>query len=479
MTTDDLLADAAPTHNQPEYSVSELSSALKRTVEDRFGYVRVRGEISGCKRAPSGHMYLDLKDEGAVLNAVCWKGVVSKLDMRPEDGLEVIATGKITTYPGKSAYQLVIERMEVAGAGALMALLEKRKAALLGEGLFDIARKLPLPYLPKIIGVVTSPTGAVIRDILHRLNDRFPVHVLLWPVSVQGKGAEGAIAEAIQGFQEFGGPGLPPRPDLLIVARGGGSIEDLWCFNEEAVVRAAAASTIPLISAVGHETDTTLIDYASSRRAPTPSAAAEMAVPVWRELVETLQSTTQQLQHGTLRRITFERERLAGMSRGLIHPETMLEMRTQRLDEWSERLEGGIRARLSVSSERLRHLSSLLSPSSLIRTLENKTERLQDRCLRHHQLWQAAWQRQETLLAAAGRMLEALSHTNTLRRGFAYVTSTRTGALVTSVKSGKREQELTVHFGDGNLQVSNMANSARKRKETLPPPSPSKQASLF
>jgi exodeoxyribonuclease VII large subunit len=265
--------------NVPVYSVGELSGALKRTIEQTYGYVRVRGEISGCKRHSSGHIYLALKDMDAVMDAVCWRGSAGRLKVDPADGIEVIATGRLTTFPGRSKYQMVIEQMELAGEGALLKLLEERKRKLAAEGLFAAERKRPLPYLPTVIGVVTSPTGAVIRDILHRLNERFPRHVLLWPVAVQGDGAAEQVARAIDGFNRIAPGGPIPRPDLLIVARGGGSLEDLMAFNEEIVVRAAAASRIPLISAVGHETDTTLIDFASDRRAPTPTAAAEMAVP--------------------------------------------------------------------------------------------------------------------------------------------------------------------------------------------------------
>lgn len=273
-----------PTGNVAEFTVTELSQALKRTVEENFSWVRVRGEVSGFKRAASGHLYMTLKDENAVLDAVCWKGVAARLGIAPEDGLEIIATGKLTTYPGRSKYQIVIDSMELAGEGALLKLLEDRRKKLAAEGLFDESRKRPLPFLPEVIGVVTSPTGAVIRDILHRLRDRFPRHVLVWPVLVQGKGAAEQVAAAIKGFNAIRSGGAVPRPDLLIVARGGGSLEDLWAFNEEIVVRAAAASEIPMISAVGHETDTTLIDFASDRRAPTPTAAAEIAVPVRAEL---------------------------------------------------------------------------------------------------------------------------------------------------------------------------------------------------
>ncbi|MSO88567.1 MAG: exodeoxyribonuclease VII large subunit, partial [Rhodospirillaceae bacterium] len=278
-----LPAAEAP-RNLPEFSVSELSAALKRTLEDAFAWVRVRGEVSGVKRHTSGHVYFALKDEDSVIDAVCWRGTVQRLSILPEDGMEVVASGRITTYGGRSKYQLVVESVELAGRGALLRLLEERKQRLAAEGLFAAERKRKLPYLPEIIGIVTSPSGAVIRDILHRLADRFPRRVLLWPVAVQGEGAAAQVAAAIAGFNRLVVGGSPPRPDLLIVARGGGSLEDLMAFNEEIVVRAAAASLIPLISAVGHETDSTLIDFASDRRAPTPSAAAEMAVPVRADL---------------------------------------------------------------------------------------------------------------------------------------------------------------------------------------------------
>src|SRR6478672_7831004 len=266
-------------NNVVEWTVSELSSALKRTVEDAYGYVRVRGEVSGFKgSSPSGHVYFRLKDEKAVLEAVIWKGTFGRMRVRPEEGLDVIVSGKLTTFAGSSKYQIVIDSLEPAGIGALMKLLEERKKKLAAEGLFDEARKQLLPFLPDVIGVVTSPTGAVIRDILHRLVDRFPRRVLVWPVRVQGETSAAEVAAAIYGFNALPERGPVPRPDLIIVARGGGSLEDLWSFNEEIVVRAAATSMIPLISAVGHETDVTLIDFAADRRAPTPTAAAEIAV---------------------------------------------------------------------------------------------------------------------------------------------------------------------------------------------------------
>ncbi|MFD1333321.1 exodeoxyribonuclease VII large subunit, partial [Methylopila musalis] len=288
--------------NAPDVTVSELSQALKRTVEDAFGYVRVRGEISGY-RGPhsSGHAYFALKDEGAKIDAVVWRGSFSKLRFKPEEGMEVIATGRLTTYPGKSAYQIVIDALEPAGVGALMALLEERRRKLAAEGLFDRERKRPIPFLPEVIGVVTSPTGAVIRDILHRVSDRFPRRVLVWPVRVQGETAAAEVAAAIRGFNALAPGGPIPRPDVLLVARGGGSLEDLWAFNEEIVVRAAAESAIPLVSAVGHETDTTLIDFAADVRAPTPTAAAEMVTPVRADLLATVAERGARLKGAALR----------------------------------------------------------------------------------------------------------------------------------------------------------------------------------
>ncbi len=389
--------------NAPEYTVSEISHAVKRMVEDRFGRVRVRGEISGWKGPhSSGHAYFRLKDENAVLDAVCWKGSLPKLGCKPEEGMEVIATGRVTAYPGKSSYQIVVERMEPAGAGALMALLEKRRAMFAAEGLFDAARKKPLPFLPSVIGVVTSPTGAVIRDILHRIEDRFPCRVIVWPVAVQGEVAAGQIAAAIAGFQDF-----EPRPDVLIVARGGGSLEDLWAFNEEVVVRAAAASRIPLISAVGHETDTTLIDFVSDRRAPTPTAAAEMAVPVREELLLALAQFSHRLQGGIIRGWQQRKERLEGLMRGLPKPVTLLEHASQRLDDWSERLHAAMLRRIKTQQDRVGQLSQLL---------------------------------------------EALNYKSVLKRGYALVTS-KDGKLVTSAATAQKEKALEITFHDGKVET--------------------------
>src|SRR4051794_10637169 len=365
--------------NLPEYTVSELSLALKRAIEDGFGFVRVRGEVSGWKRHGSGNCYFTLKDSDAVIDAVCWRGTASRLDVRPEDGMEVVCSGRLTTYAGRSKYQLIVERIELAGIGALLKLLEERRARLMAEGLFAAERKKKLPFLPQVIGIVTSPTGAVIRDILHRLADRFPRRVLLWPVAVQGEGAAAQIAAAIEGFNriEVGGPGNMdvPRPDLLIVARGGGSIEDLMAFNEEIVVRAAAASAIPLISAVGHETDTTLIDHASDRRAPTPTAAAEMAVPVRLDLIAELGGRAARLTGGLSRLFAERRLHLGGLARGLPDPQDLLGAAAQRLDDRTERLRLAIAGRFGAARQRLDLAATRLRPAMLAADLGRARER--------------------------------------------------------------------------------------------------------
>src|SRR6201991_1549544 len=339
------MPSAEPLANAPEFTVSELSSALKRTVEDAYGHVRVRGEISGF-RGPhsSGHCYFSLKDENAKIDAVVWKFNHARMRFKPQEGLEVIATGRLTTFPGKSSYQIVIESLEPAGVGALMALLEERKKKLAAEGLFDEARKQLIPFLPAVIGVITSPTGAVIRDILHRLSDRFPRHVLVWPVRVQGDGSAEEVANAIHGFNALPEGGRIPRPDVLIVARGGGSLEDLWSFNEEIVVRAAAESMIPLISAVGHETDITLIDFASDKRAPTPTAAAEMAVPVRSELLVEVESLARRAFACWRRGQESRRTELRSAVRALPSREDLLAIPRQRLDHAGAALPRALKA---------------------------------------------------------------------------------------------------------------------------------------
>jgi exodeoxyribonuclease VII large subunit len=374
-----------PISNIPEYSVGEISRAVKGTLEEQFGRIRVRGEIGRLSKPQSGHIYATLKDAddaGLVLDAVIWRSTVPRLAMTPEEGMEVIATGRITTYAGKSSYQLIIESMEIAGEGALLKLIEERRRKLAAEGLFDEDRKKPLPMLPEVIGVVTSLTGAVIRDIRHRLADRFPRRILIWPVMVQGEGAAQQIAAAIAGFNRLETGGAVPRPDLLIVARGGGSLEDLMPFNEEIVVRAAAASAIPLISAVGHETDWTLIDHAADRRAPTPSAAAEMAVPVRAELMANTAESGQRLLGAMTRWLTWRREQLQGLARGLPDPRRLLQELMQRLDDWAERLAATRTDIVARRRERLVALAGgLRTPDQLIamkgQAMGHALERLQ------------------------------------------------------------------------------------------------------
>lgn len=464
-----------PTHNQPEYSVSEISSALKRVVEDTFGYVRVRGEISGFKRAASGHLYLDLKDDKAVLNAACWKGNAQRLSFKPEDGLEVICTGKLSTYPGRSNYQLIIESMEPAGLGALMALLEKRKKELAAEGLFDPARKKPIPYLPRTIGIITSPTGAVIRDILHRLADRFPVHVLVWPVLVQGEGAAEQVAAAIRGFNSFTEGGALPRPDVLIVARGGGSIEDLWAFNEEIVVRAAAASVIPLISAVGHETDTTLIDYASDKRAPTPTAAAEMAVPVREELQQTCDDLAARLQQALRMVVARKADRFNGLLRGLTNPKAKLDAAQLQLSGWQERLARALPQWLAQREQKITLLASRMDGRALLRVMSHKQEILSHHEKRMLPVIQKMLQGRLQQLAYASGMLQALDYRATLKRGFVLVKDAG-GQLVTSAGAVQPAGKLTLQFHDGVQQVTAGGTVAKPIKGS---PEPSKQSSLF
>lgn len=457
-----------PTHNQPEYSVSEISGALKRVVESQFGYVRVRGELSGFKRAASGHCYMDLKDDKAVLNGIIWRGNAAKLSFKPEDGLEVICSGKLSTYPGRSNYQLLIDTMEPAGLGALMALLEKRKQALAAEGLFAPERKRRLPFMPQTIGVVTSPTGAVIRDILHRLADRFPVHVLLWPVRVQGDGAAEEIAAAIAGFNA-----MTARPDLLIVARGGGSLEDLWAFNEECVVRAVADCTVPVISAVGHETDTTLIDFVSDQRAPTPTAAAEMAVPVRREWLLTLEDWQSRLHHAMHRRLQTGRERVEGLARGIPSPAQLLHYASQRLDDRAERLHRALPQQVTQARQQLAQLAARLSAGPLLRRIAQQEDMLRRSISQMQHAMRQRLEGEEKRLALPASLLESLNYTQVLKRGFTLVT-TPGGALVTSAAEAAKEKQLRVVFHDQALAVRpDEKKPGRNKSQT------GQQASLF
>ena len=465
-----LLAEERAGDNAPPLSVSELSGMLKRTVEDRFGHVRLRGEISGFKRAASGHLYLCLKDDNAVIDGVMWKGGAQRLAFAPQDGVEVIATGKLTTYPGRSKYQIVIERMELAGEGALMALLEKLKAKLAGEGLFAPERKRPLPFLPRTIGVVTSPTGAVIRDILHRLADRCPTQVLLWPVLVQGQGAAEQVARAVRGFSDMPADGALPRPDLVIVARGGGSIEDLWSFNEEIVVRAVAECSIPIISAVGHETDTTLCDYAADRRAPTPTAAAEMAVPVRAELLAGLTDMGLRAGRAVRRGAAQARERLDMQARLMPTPDTLLSPQRQRLDQLSDALAGGLRHRLADARAHLGQASGALRPALLRQQLTRAGERLDRLRLRPENLVRA--QRDcATAFDRVSRHFASLDPDLPLQRGYARVMAGE--RLVRSVDAARAAGQVVLHFHDG--AVGAVVGEAGAQMEPAPP-SPARSA---
>ena len=444
-----LVASESPGDNAAPLSISEISALLKRTVEDRFGFVRVRGELSGVKRAASGHLYLSLKDEGARLDGVMWKGSVARLPFRPEDGIEVIATGKLTTYPGRSNYQIVIERMEIAGEGALLALLARNKARFEAEGLFDPARKRRLPYLPRVIGVVTSPTGAVIRDILHRLADRFPSRVILWPVLVQGQGAAEQVAAAVRGFSALAPDGEIPRPDLLIVGRGGGSIEDLWAFNEEVVVRAIADCAIPVISAVGHETDTTLADFVADIRAPTPTAAAEMAVPVREDLIDQIAELALRQRRAVMRPVMLGRERLEARARHLPGPQELIAAPAQALDEASDRLHRALGQRAQVAGMQLNRVAGRLSLPLLSARLDRARDRLAAQRLAPALLNQRLVEARRHL-AASARVMASLNPDNVLARGYVRVTSAD-GRTLVSRDAAAGEAALLLHFRDGNL----------------------------
>ena len=520
----DLIEDLEPGGNAPEFTVSELSGAVKRMIEGEFGHVRIRGEVGRVSRPRSGHIYLDLKDDRAVISGVIWKGVSARLVTQPEEGMEVVATGRLTTFPGQSKYQIVIDDIAPAGAGALMAMLEKRKAALTAEGLFAQERKKPIPYLPEIIGVVTSPSGAVIRDILHRLRDRFPRKVLIWPVAVQGERCAPEVTRAIKGFNALTPGGALPRPNLIIVARGGGSVEDLWGFNEESVVRAAAASDIPLISAVGHETDTTLIDYAADRRAPTPTAAAEMAVPVRRELMAYTTELGSRLTSALTQGITRRAQRLTDLSRALPRAETLLDTPRQRLDRAGDRLPAALIAKVRGEEVRLNRASGGLRPSVLTNRVTVLRERVADRAgrlghalarpveagkrdlarlsprldpariddarLRKEREFQAlcarlsrvgtgqieGWQKR---LDALERMRVTLGYTETLKRGYAVVRGD--GDVVTTREAAAHAGALEIEFHDGRLDViggggGSAKPTAKAKKSKDKPP---EQGSLF
>ncbi len=516
----DLLEDDTTGGNAHDYTVAEIAGAVKKVIEGEFGQVRVRGEIGRVSRPASGHVYFAMKDDRAVLDAVAWKGQAARLSVMPEEGMEVVATGRMTTFPGNSKYQLVVEELAVAGAGALMAMLEKRKAALAAEGLFAAERKKPLPFLPEVVGVVTSPSGAVIRDILHRLRDRFPRKVLIWPVAVQGEKCAPEVAAAINGFNALEPGGAIPRPDLLIVARGGGSIEDLWGFNEEAVVRAAAASDIPLISAVGHETDTTLIDHAADRRAPTPTAAAEMAVPVRADLLAWVAEQEARLARAAAQATGQRRQRLRDVSRALPRADALISTPRQRLDFWGEKLPAALRARTAKARVHLaetpfrpdvlrnylvnRHrrvgewsdrlgpaldrlardqrrgfdkLAARLTPTPVaagIARQRGQVDQLWARFTRAASAQAPAWRRR---LDALDRLRQTLGYEATLERGYAVVRAADN--VVTTKAEAAKADALEIQFRDGRLKVGTGAVAPRPKPARKPSDPPEGQGSLF
>lgn len=514
----DLIDDPQPGENAPEFSVSEISGAVKRMIEGEFGKVRVKGELGRVSRPRSGHVYLDLKDDRAVLSGVIWKGVAARLATQPEEGIEVVATGRLTTFPGQSKYQIVIDDIRPAGVGALMAMLEKRKAQLQAEGLFAAERKKPLPFLPEVIGVVTSPSGAVIRDILHRLADRFPRKVLVWPVAVQGEKCAPEVTRAITGFNAFTQGGALPRPDLLIVARGGGSIEDLWGFNEENVARAASASEIPLISAVGHETDTTLIDFVSDQRAPTPTAAAELAVPVRRDLLAWVEEQGARMARSSSQALDRRRQRIIDLGRGLPRIDMLLTVPRQRLDAADQALPRHLTALAQRKRAALLELSGALRPATVAAPLREQRKRLEmlegrhraaltrmvaqkrgdfvktDR-LKRARLVQAVVRAKADLerivnratmagqtrnarlrdcIAALDRTRLSLGYEATLERGYALVWDN--DRLVSSKKAIGAASALELQFHDGRQPVAVSSSPRSRSKRTSKPP---EQGSLF
>ncbi|MEE2862073.1 MAG: exodeoxyribonuclease VII large subunit [Pseudomonadota bacterium] len=515
----DLLEDdPQPGSNAHEFTVSELSGAVKRSIEDQFGRVRVRAEVGRVSRPGSGHLYFDLKDDRACLAAVTWKGQAARLAQRPEEGMEVIATGRLTTFPGQSKYQMIVDQIEPAGAGALMAMLEKRRKALAAEGLFDDGRKRPLPFLPRVIGVVTSPSGAVIRDILHRLRDRFPTRVLIWPVVVQGEACAPQVSAAIRGFNQLPQDGPIPRPDLIIVARGGGSLEDLWGFNEEIVVRAVADSSIPLISAVGHETDTTLIDFASDRRAPTPTAAAEMAVPVRADLIVRLSDLGARMARSNAQAIQRPRQRLRDLARAMGRPAALTDGARQRLDLQGARLEPALRQlvrnrrhrldarpvpaatlrqftqakshgldrvaarldaararRLERPKDRLAHLQERLESSlrrvsaTTRRAIDQQQSRLTDLTQRLHAALRRGQTQRRDALVRLDRMRQSLGPEETLQRGFVIVRGSG-DSVVTSPDAAAEMPRLELQFAGSRRVGVRPEGSERPKRRKSPPP---------
>ncbi|MEO0358151.1 MAG: exodeoxyribonuclease VII large subunit [Pseudomonadota bacterium] len=517
----DLIDDPRPGENAHEYSVSEISGAVKKSLEAEFGRIRVKGEVGRVVRARSGHMYFDVKDDRNSLACTTWKGQVARLSVVPEEGMEVVVTGKMTAYGAQSKYNMNVDDVAVAGVGALMAMLEKRKTLLAGEGLFDQSRKQPIPFLPEIIGVVTSPTGAVIRDILHRLRDRFPRKVLVWPVAVQGQNCAPEVARAIEGFNSLETGGALPRPDVIIVARGGGSIEDLWGFNEEIVARAAAASDIPLISAVGHETDTTLIDFVSDQRAPTPTAAAELAVPVRLELMTANTALGQRAQTALVNLVTRHKQRAKDLARAFPQADMLLSVPRQRLDYWDEKLPQALRQVVQTRKLGLTDLAARVRPQALRQLVQqngraaaNAASRLapalarvtRDQRGRLSQLdvrlrsdlvdrprndaaralallanrADAAHRQRLAALAdrlhSLDRLRETLGYTETLKRGYAVVRGD--GDVVTGKAAAQSAKHLEIQFADGRITVAG-STTHPKTKAKPAKSTPPEQGSLL
>lgn len=478
------MTDVAPEtdSNAKAYSVSELAFALKRTLEDAYGFVRLRGELSKVTHHSNGHVYLTIKDERAAIDGVVWKSSVRNLSIRPQQGMEVVVTGKITTYPAGSRYQMVIETMEAAGVGALLAQLERLKVKLQGEGLFDAARKRPLPSMPAVVGVITSPTGAVIRDILHRIRDRWPCRVIVWPVVVQGDAAAGQVANAITRFNALTPDGPVPRPDVLIVARGGGSVEDLWAFNDEALARAVAAGTIPLISAVGHETDTTLIDFVSDRRAPTPTAAAEMATPVLSELRGYIGDLSARLHRCGGRAVEDRRGRVEHAGRALARVPDLVEMAAQRFNLAASRLGAGLSRNVAAHGTDLVRVSARLTPSLLLRPQQVHTDRLERLVARLKPCMDRGLERREERLASLAKLYASVDPSAPLKRGFARVHRTD-GSLVRSGASLASGEGVRLVFADQSREATidgtPAPQPAKPARAPKPPAGPSNQGDLF
>jgi exodeoxyribonuclease VII large subunit len=446
-------SEKEPQGNVAEFSVSELSFAIKRAIEDGFSYVRVRGELGRIARPASGHVYLDLKDEKSVLSGIIWRGQAAKLKVQPEQGMEVVASGRLTTYPGQSRYQIIIDSLEPAGAGALLAQLEKLKKKLGLEGLFDEERKKPIPFLPQVVGIVTSPSGAVIRDMLHGFEERFPVHVIVWPVRVQGETCGAEVAAAIRGFNAIGQGGDLPRPDVLIVGRGGGSLEDLWGFNEEQVARAVAESSIPLISAVGHETDWTVIDLVADARAPTPTKAAEWAVPVHGDLLERLGENGYRLGMAQRRSLDQRRIGLKAATRGLPKLPDLLALPRQRFDAVSGRLPRALLAGTRTHATRLTRASARLRPGMLAQQTRQVRESLTRNGERSMRALQLMVETRRRLLDGRAQLLSSLGHHSVLARGFVLVRD-GAGHMVRTAMSISEGDALEMEFADGRVAAT-------------------------